>query len=132
MVTLSEYIKQGSKQVSDSDVETFRKESIPETTSKMLTTEHAVEGELLKVTRLLIRVAAEYDDYIQSPTTTAVTREAIFALQYFLDEDDAIPDTEEELGYRDDLMIGVAMIGNHRDELKPFADACGQAWCWDK
>ncbi len=130
-VKLSEYISQGASSLSDSDVLAFRTHAIPEITRKMLTTEHEVDGELLKVTRLLIRIAVEYDDFIRSSTITQPTKEAIFALKYFLEENDAIPDTEEEIGYKDDLMIGIAALKSHRPELRAFADACGQAWYWD-
>lgn len=130
-VTLAEYVADGGARLTDRDVLDFRAGRIPELTRKMGGTEHVADGELWGIARFLLRVAAEYDDYRRSASISPVTRQAVFALQYFLEEDDAIPDSEESLGYTDDVMIGRAMIRGHAEELKPFADACGQPWQWD-
>ena len=130
-VTLTEYVANGARELSDEQIGAFRARTIPELALKMASTQHEADGELLPITRFLLRVAAEFDDYCNSASVSTVTREAVFALMYFLEEDDAIPDSEAELGYRDDAMIGRAMIRHHSAELKPFADACGQPWHWD-
>lgn len=127
---LADYVAEGGNALSDDDVRAFRRGEIPALTAKMSVTEGERDGKLFRMTQFLLRVASEYDDFRRSAMVSEVTREAVFVLQYFLDEDDAIPDDVEGLGLSDDWMVGRAMLRRHESELREFADACGHRWGW--
>lgn len=127
---LQDYIREQAGDISDADVLGFRRTALDSLTDKMLATRHAMDGQLWPIAQFLIRVAAEYDDFRRSASILEASRQAVFVLQYFLDENDAIPDTEVGLGFVDDFLIARTMVRMHEGELREFADACGHRWQW--
>jgi len=95
---------------------------------KMLKSAGRDADELLHLVQFLVRVAAEFDDFQGRKDPSSTCKEAAFALKYFLEDNDAIPDQDKEFGLKDDLIIARTVIHRHSRALQPFADACGYRW----
>ena len=67
------------------------------TTSKSL---NSIETDLIKYVSVLLNIYQTYPDL-----TDSIKRRIIFALSYFCDSNDDIPDVVPEIGYLDDAVV---------------------------
>ena len=79
------------------------------TTSKSL---NSIETDLIKYVSVLLNIYQTYPDL-----TDSIKRRIIFALSYFCDSNDDIPDVVPEIGYLDDAVIARWVIESIGREL---------------
>ena len=79
------------------------------TTSKRL---NSIETDLIKYVSVLLNIYQTYPDL-----TDSIKRRIIFALSYFCDSNDDIPDVVPEIGYLDDAVVARWVIESVGQEL---------------
>ena len=79
------------------------------TTSKSL---NSIESDLIKYVSVLLNIYQTYPDL-----TDSIKRRIIFALSYFCDSNDDIPDVVPEIGYLDDAVVARWVIESVGQEL---------------
>ena len=79
------------------------------TTSKIL---NSIETDLIKYVSVLLNIYQTYPDL-----TDSIRRRIIFALSYFCDSNDDIPDVVPEIGYLDDAIVARWVIESIGREL---------------
>ena len=79
------------------------------TTSKSL---NSIETDLIKYVSVLLNIYQTYPDL-----TDSIKRRIIFALSYFCDSNDDIPDVVPEIGYLDDAVVARWVIDSVGREL---------------
>ena len=79
------------------------------TTSKSL---NSIETDLIKYVSVLLNIYQTYPDL-----TDSIKRRIIFALSYFCDSNDDIPDVVPEIGYLDDAVVARWVIDSVGQEL---------------
>ena len=79
------------------------------TTSKIL---NSIETDLIKYVSVLLNIYQTYPDL-----TDSIRRRIIFALSYFCDSNDDIPDVVPEIGYLDDAVVARWVIESVGHEL---------------
>ena len=79
------------------------------TTSKSL---NSIETDLIKYVSVLLNIYQTYPDL-----TDSIKRRIIFALSYFCDSNDDIPDVVPEIGYLDDAIVARWVIESVGQEL---------------
>ena len=79
------------------------------TTSKSL---NSIETDLIKYVSVLLNIYQTYPDL-----TDSIKRRIIFALSYFCDSNDDIPDVVPEIGYLDDAVVARWVIETVGQEL---------------
>ena len=79
------------------------------TTSKSL---NSIETDLIKYVSVLLNIYQTYPDL-----TNSIKRRIIFALSYFCDSNDDIPDVVPEIGYLDDAVVARWVIESVGHEL---------------
>ena len=79
------------------------------TTSKSL---NSIETDLIKYVSILLNIYQTYPDL-----TDSIKRRIIFALSYFCDSNDDIPDVVPEIGYLDDAVVARWVIESVGQEL---------------
>ncbi len=79
------------------------------TTSKIL---NSIETDLIKYVSVLLNIYQTYPDL-----TDSIRRRIIFALSYFCDSNDDIPDVVPEIGYLDDAVVARWVIESVGQEL---------------
>ena len=79
------------------------------TTSKSL---NSIETDLIKYVSVLLNIYQTYPDL-----TDSIKRRIIFALSYFCDSNDDIPDVVPEIGYLDDAVVARWVIESLGREL---------------
>ena len=79
------------------------------TTSKSL---NSIEADLIKYVSVLLNIYQTYPDL-----TDSIKRRIIFALSYFCDTNDDIPDVVPEIGYLDDAVVAKWVIESVGKEL---------------
>ena len=79
------------------------------TTSKSL---NSIETDLIKYVSVLLNIYQTYPDL-----TDPIKRRIIFALSYFCDSNDDIPDIVPEIGYLDDAVVARWVIESVGHEL---------------
>ena len=79
------------------------------TTSKSL---NSIETDLIKYVSVLLNIFQTYPDL-----TDSIKRRIIFALSYFCDSNDDIPDVVPEIGYLDDAVVARWVIESVGQEL---------------
>ena len=79
------------------------------TTSKSL---NSIETDLIKYVSVLLNIYQTYPDL-----TDSIKRRILFALSYFCDSNDDIPDVVPEIGYLDDAVVARWVIGSIGREL---------------
>ena len=79
------------------------------TTSKIL---NSIETDLIKYVSVLLNIYQTYPDL-----TDPIKRRIIFALSYFCDSNDDIPDVVPEIGYLDDAVVARWVIESVGQEL---------------
>ena len=79
------------------------------TTSKSL---NSIETDLIKYVSVLLNIYQTYPDI-----TDSIKRRIIFALSYFCDSNDDIPDVVPEIGYLDDAVVARWVIESVGQEL---------------
>ena len=79
------------------------------TTSKSL---NIIETDLIKYVSVLLNIYQTYPDL-----TDSIKRRIIFALSYFCDSNDDIPDVVPEIGYLDDAVVARWVIESVGQEL---------------
>ena len=79
------------------------------TTSKSL---NSIETNLIKYVSVLLNIYQTYPDL-----TDSIKRRIIFALSYFCDSNDDIPDVVPEIGYLDDAVVARWVIESIGREL---------------
>ena len=79
------------------------------TTSKSL---NSIETDLIKYVSVLLNIYQTYPDL-----TDSIKRRIIFALSYFCDSNDDIPDVVPEIGYLDDAVVARWVIESVGHEL---------------
>ena len=79
------------------------------TTSKSL---NSIETDLIKYVSVLLNIYQTYPDL-----TDSIKRRIIFALSYFCDSSDDIPDVVPEIGYLDDAVVARWVIESVGQEL---------------
>jgi len=127
-LSIHEFIESQAQQLSGQDIEPLCSQRLQPITQKMLRSEGRDAEQLLHSVQFLVRIASEFDEFQGVVGISQTRREAAFALQYFLEDNDAIPDDDEEFGLKDDLIIAQAVLEKNEKALRPFADACGYTW----
>ena len=79
------------------------------TTSKSL---NSIETDLIKYVSVLLNIYQTYPDL-----TNSIKRRILFALSYFCDSNDDIPDVVPEIGYLDDAVVARWVIESIGREL---------------
>ena len=79
------------------------------TTSKSL---NSIETDLIRYVSVLLNIYQTYPDL-----TDSIKRRIIFALSYFCDSNDDIPDVVPEIGYLDDAVVARWVIESVGQEL---------------
>ena len=79
------------------------------TTSKSL---NRIETDLIKYVSVLLNIYQTYPDL-----TNSIKRRILFALSYFCDSNDDIPDVVPEIGYLDDAVVARWVIESVGQEL---------------
>lgn len=79
------------------------------TTSKSL---NSIETDLIKYVSVLLNIYQTYPDL-----TDSIKRRILFALSYFCDSNDDIPDVVPEIGYLDDAVVASWVIESIGREL---------------
>ena len=79
------------------------------TSSKSL---NSIETDLIKYVSVLLNIYQTYPDL-----TDSIKRRIIFALSYFCDSNDDIPDVVPEIGYLDDAVVARWVIESVGQEL---------------
>ena len=79
------------------------------TTSKSL---NSIETDLIKYVSVLLNIYQTYPDL-----TDSIKRRILFALSYFCDSNDDIPDVVPEIGYLDDAVVARWVIESIGTEL---------------
>lgn len=79
------------------------------TTSKSL---NGIETDLIKYVSVLLNIYQTYPDL-----TDSIKRRILFALSYFCDSNDDIPDVVPEIGYLDDAVVAKWVIESIGREL---------------
>ena len=79
------------------------------TTSKSL---NSIETDLIKYVSVLLNIYQTYPDL-----TDSIKRRILFALSYFCDSNDDIPDVVPEIGYLDDAVVARWVIESVGQEL---------------
>ena len=79
------------------------------TTSKSL---NSIETDLIKYVSILLNIYQTYPDL-----TDSIKRRILFALSYFCDSNDDIPDVVPEIGYLDDAVVAKWVIESIGREL---------------
>ena len=79
------------------------------TTSKSL---NSIETDLIKYVSVLLNIYRTYPDL-----TDSIKRRILFALSYFCDSNDDIPDVVPEIGYLDDAVVARWVIESIGREL---------------
>ena len=79
------------------------------TTPKSL---NSIETDLIKYVSVLLNIYQTYPDL-----TDSIKRRIIFALSYFCDSNDDIPDVVPEIGYLDDAVVARWVIESVGQEL---------------
>ena len=79
------------------------------TTSKSL---NSIETDLIKYVSVLLNIYQTYPDL-----TDSIKRRILFALSYFCDSNDDIPDVVPEIGYLDDAVVAKWVIESIGREL---------------
>ena len=79
------------------------------TTSKNL---NSIETDLIKYVSVLLNIYQTYPDL-----TDSIKRRILFALSYFCDSNDDIPDVVPEIGYLDDAVVARWVIESIGREL---------------
>ena len=79
------------------------------TTSKSL---NSIETDLIKYVSVLLNIYQTYPDL-----TDSIKRRILFALSYFCDSNDDIPDVVPEIGYLDDAIVARWVIESIGREL---------------
>ena len=79
------------------------------TTSKSL---NSIETDLIKYVSVLLNIYQTYPDL-----TDSIKRRILFALSYFCDSNDDIPDVVQEIGYLDDAVVARWVIESIGREL---------------
>ena len=79
------------------------------TTSKSL---NSIETDLIKYVSVLLNIYQTYPDL-----TDSIKRRILFALSYFCDSNDDIPDVVPEIGYLDDSVVARWVIESIGREL---------------
>ena len=79
------------------------------TTSKSL---NSIETDLIKYVSVLLNIYQTYPDL-----TDSIKRRIVFALSYFCDSNDDIPDVVPEIGYLDDAVVARWVIDSVGQEL---------------
>ena len=85
------------------------------TTSKSL---NSIETDLIKYVSVLLNIYQTYPDL-----TNSIKRRIIFALSYFCDSNDDIPDVIPEIGYLDDAVVARWVIESLGKELPDVSSA---------
>jgi len=79
------------------------------TTAKRL---NSIETDLIKYVSVLLNIYQTYPDL-----TASIKRRILFALSYFCDSNDDIPDVVPEIGYLDDAVVARWVIESVGQEL---------------
>jgi uncharacterized membrane protein YkvA (DUF1232 family) len=127
-LTIHQFIEKCASELSDEELQPLCSKRLQPITRKMLRSAGRDADELLHIVQFLVRVCAEFDEYQGHGGISTTRREAAFALKYFLEDNDAIPDEDKEFGLKDDLIIARAVLVKHESHLHPYADACGYRW----
>ena len=85
------------------------------TTSKSL---NSIETDLIKYVSVLLNIYQTYPDL-----TDSIKRRILFALSYFCDSNDDIPDVVPEIGYLDDAVVARWVIESIGRELPDVSSA---------
>lgn len=127
-MTVHQFIETYAANLTEEELRPLCSKRLQPVTRKMLRSAGRDADELLHIIQFLVRVCAEFDEFQGVASISPVRREAAFALKYFLEDNDAIPDSDKEFGLKDDLIIARTVLEKHRKSLQPFADACGYQW----
>jgi len=73
---------------------------------------NSIETDLIKYVSVLLNIYQTYPDL-----TDSIKRKIIFALSYFCDSNDDIPDVVPEIGYLDDAVVARWVIESVGQEL---------------
>ncbi|MEM6821732.1 MAG: hypothetical protein AAF558_07330 [Verrucomicrobiota bacterium] len=128
MLTVTDFIEKGANRLSDEQLKPLCSTTLKPVVKKMVQSAGRDADDLLHIIQFIIRIVSEFDEYMGYARTSKTRREAAFALKYFLEEHDIIPDSDKEFGLKDDLIIARTVLQRHEKELHPFADACGFRW----
>ena len=71
-----------------------------------------IEVDLIKNVSVLVSICQTYPDL-----TDSIRKRILFAISYFCDEDDDIPDIVPEIGYLDDAVIARWVIDSISEDL---------------
>jgi uncharacterized membrane protein YkvA (DUF1232 family) len=127
-MTIQEFITQGAQSLTDKELKPLCSERLQPIAKKMLQSAGKDADQLLHIIQFLILVASEFDEFQGDAGISTTRREAAFALKYFLEDEDAIPDDIAHYGLKDDLIIARTVLTTHEKPLTSFADACGYRW----
>ncbi|MEO0453325.1 MAG: YkvA family protein [Verrucomicrobiota bacterium] len=126
--TVSQLIEEGALSLTQEQIDQFKKKHLKRVTKKLVNTSNRGADDLLHLAKFLIRVVNEYETFCSKRNAPLIAKKAIFALIYFVAENDIIPDSDKEFGLSDDLIIARTVLKNHQDDLRDFADACSFSW----
>lgn len=127
-MTVDEFIKRGSASLTANELKPLCQTRLQPITKKMVKSAGRDADTLLHMVQFLVRVVSEFDEFQGKVGISTPRKEAAFALKYFLEDNDAIPDEDKEFGLKDDLIIARSVLRKHEAAFHPFADACGYRW----
>lgn len=73
---------------------------------------NSIELELIENVSILVGIYQNYPDL-----TTMIKKRILFAISYFCDDNDEIPDIVPDIGYLDDAVVAKWVITTLKDEL---------------
>jgi len=127
-MTINEFIEQGAATLTENELKPLCQTRLQPITKKMVKSVGRDADSLLHMIQFLVRVVSEFDEFQGNATVSRPRKEAAFALKYFLEDNDAIPDDDKEFGLKDDLIIARSVLSKNETDFHPFADACGYRW----
>jgi uncharacterized membrane protein YkvA (DUF1232 family) len=128
LMTVDAFIEKGAATLTENELTPLCQNRLQPITRKMVKSAGRDADTLLHMVQFLVRVVSEFDEFQGNATTSTARKEAAFALKYFLEDNDAIPDDDKEFGLKDDLIIARAVLRKNESDFNSFADACGYRW----
>jgi len=127
-MTVDEFIEKGAASLTETELAPLCQTRLQPITKKMVQSAVRDADTLLHMIQFLVRVVSEFDEFQGNAAISKPRKEAAFALKYFLEDNDAIPDDDSEFGLKDDLIIARSVLNKNEKDFHPFADACGYRW----
>lgn len=127
-MSIDEFIEKGAKNLTENELKPLCQNRLQPITRKMVKSVGRDANTLLHMVQFLVRVVSEFDEFQGNASVSKPRKEAAFALKYFLEDNDAIPDDDKEFGLKDDLIIALSVLKKNKTDFHPFADACGYRW----